>query len=93
MGFFKDIQFTVSEPKEVTLTYHDIVGISWSSGSAILQVTVGSWLTKEEFESELDPSKTTVVAFTDQWQFENVSNVIESLVNSDSIFSGGEQNA
>lgn len=90
MGFFKEIEFTIQTTKQDVLTFHDIVGISWSKGTAVILVTVGSWKSKEEFAQDLPYEKTTNITFTGAKEFQHVAKIVDSLVNSpDSIFNGG----
>ncbi|TXG77630.1 hypothetical protein E6Q11_02555 [Candidatus Dojkabacteria bacterium] len=90
MGFFKELEFEVPSTKTEKLSFHDVIGVSWSKGTKAILITVGSWIDKDRFANDVTPQQTTSITFTSAQNFEEVSKVIDLIINSpDSIFNGG----
>lgn len=90
MGFFKDIQVQVPGTITKSMGFHDVIGVSWSKPTQIIQVTVGSWSDKERFNTQLTPEFTKSFTFTKSDNFEDVAKILELIINDPgSIFFGG----
>lgn len=90
MPFSKDIPFEVPTTKTTLLTFHDIVGVSWSRNTKIIALTIGSWESKENWANDEPFLTTTTVNYKNADDFEVLTKIINTIVNSPgSIFEGG----